>query len=57
MLIGANPGADTGSAGANQYRQWGGDIADMAMFLLSEKGSWISGQIFHVDGGMSALRV
>lgn len=34
-----------------------GNIADMAMFLLSEKGSWISGQIFHVDGGMSALRV
>ena len=32
MLIGANPGADTGSAGANQYRQWGGDIADMAMW-------------------------
>lgn len=33
------------------------NIADMAEFLLSEKGSWISGQIFHVDGGMSALKV
>ncbi|NEW82743.1 MAG: SDR family oxidoreductase [Mariniphaga sp.] len=33
------------------------NIADMAAFLLSEKGSWISGQIFHVDGGMSSLKV
>ncbi len=33
------------------------NIADMADFLLSGKGSWISGQIFHVDGGMSSLRV
>ena len=33
------------------------NIADMAAFLLSEKGSWISGQIFHVDGGMSTLKV
>jgi len=28
-----------------------------AAFLLSEKSSWISGQIFHVDGGMSSLKV
>ena len=33
------------------------DIAQMASFLLSEKSSWISGQIFHVDGGMSSLLV
>lgn len=33
------------------------DIAQMATFLLSEKSSWISGQIFHVDGGMSTLLV
>lgn len=33
------------------------NIADMAEFLLSEKASWISGQIFHVDGGMSSLKV
>ena len=33
------------------------NIADMAEFLLSDKGSWISGQIFHVDGGMSSLKV
>ena len=33
------------------------NIADMAEFLLSGKASWISGQIFHVDGGMSSLKV
>ena len=33
------------------------DIANMAVFLLSEKASWITGQIFHVDGGMSSLKV
>ena len=33
------------------------DVAQMANFLLSEKSNWISGQIFHVDGGMSTLLV
>jgi 3-oxoacyl-[acyl-carrier protein] reductase len=33
------------------------DIANMANFLLSEKSSWITGQILHVDGGMSTLLV
>ena len=33
------------------------DISQMASFLLTEKSSWISGQIFHVDGGMSSLLV
>ena len=33
------------------------DSAQMASFLLSEKSSWFSGQIFHVDGGMSSLLV
>ena len=33
------------------------DIAQMASFLLSDKSSWISGQIIHVDGGMSTLSV
>ena len=33
------------------------DIANMAVFLLSEKASWITGQIIHVDGGMSVLKV
>lgn len=33
------------------------DMAKTARFLLSEDSSWISGQIFHVDGGMSTLLV
>ena len=34
-----------------------GDIAQTAAFLLSEKASWITGQIFAVDGGMSTIRI
>ena len=33
------------------------DIASMTEFLLSDKASWITGQIFHVDGGMSTVNV
>ena len=33
------------------------DIAQMANFLISDNSSWISGQIHHVDGGMSTLLV
>jgi NAD(P)-dependent dehydrogenase (short-subunit alcohol dehydrogenase family) len=33
------------------------DIANMVDFLLSEASSWISGQIMHVDGGMSSLKI
>ena len=33
------------------------DLAQMAAFLISEKSSWMSGQILHVDGGMSTLLV
>lgn len=32
------------------------DQASMIKFLLSEESSWITGQIFHVDGGLSNLR-
>lgn len=32
------------------------DIANMAEFLLSEKSSWISGQILKVDGGISTIK-
>ena len=33
------------------------DIAAMAEFLLTDKSAWITGQVMHVDGGMSALKV
>jgi NAD(P)-dependent dehydrogenase (short-subunit alcohol dehydrogenase family) len=33
------------------------DIADAALFLLSDKSSWITGQIIHVDGGMSSVNL
>jgi NAD(P)-dependent dehydrogenase (short-subunit alcohol dehydrogenase family) len=33
------------------------DISEMACFLLSEKASWITGQIMHVDGGMSSIKI
>jgi NAD(P)-dependent dehydrogenase (short-subunit alcohol dehydrogenase family) len=33
------------------------DLANITEFLLSPKSSWITGQIIHVDGGMSQLNV
>jgi len=33
------------------------EVAGLACHLLSNEGSWITGQIFHVDGGMSSVRV
>jgi NAD(P)-dependent dehydrogenase (short-subunit alcohol dehydrogenase family) len=32
------------------------DIAQVAFFLLSENAAWITGQIMHVDGGISAIK-
>jgi NAD(P)-dependent dehydrogenase (short-subunit alcohol dehydrogenase family) len=32
------------------------NIADAALFLLSDKSSWITGQIIHVDGGMGNIK-
>ena len=32
------------------------DIAEMALFLLDKRASWITGQVIGVDGGMSSLR-
>jgi 3-oxoacyl-[acyl-carrier protein] reductase len=33
------------------------EIANAAYFLLSDESSWVTGQIFHIDGGMSSLRL
>ncbi len=32
------------------------DMASMAAFLLSQQSGWITGQIMHVDGGISVVR-
>ena len=32
------------------------DLAEMAAFLLSDKAKWITGQILHIDGGMSNIK-
>ena len=33
------------------------DIASAVEFLVSEKSSWITGQVVHVDGGLSTLSI
>ena len=33
------------------------DIANVVSFLLSGKTSWITGQVLHVDGGMSTIKL
>lgn len=33
------------------------DSAELAVFLLSEKSKWMTGQIIHVDGGMSSIKM
>jgi len=34
-----------------------GEIASLALFLLSDKAAWISGQVISADGGLSTLRI
>lgn len=33
------------------------DSAELAIFLLSEKSKWMTGQIIHMDGGMSSIKM
>lgn len=49
----------TAAAQRHPLKRYGSadDIAQMAAFLLSEKSNWITGQILHVDGGMSTLKI
>jgi NAD(P)-dependent dehydrogenase (short-subunit alcohol dehydrogenase family) len=33
------------------------DIAAMAIFLLGDESKWITGQVMHVDGGLSSVKI
>lgn len=33
------------------------DVAALAVYVLSEQADWITGQIFTIDGGLSAIRI
>ena len=33
------------------------EIAEMTAFLVSDKTSWITGQIFGIDGGMGSVKL
>ena len=35
----------------------GSDFAELGSYLLSENNKWITGQILHIDGGRSTLRL
>jgi NAD(P)-dependent dehydrogenase (short-subunit alcohol dehydrogenase family) len=32
------------------------EVAGIAEFLLSERSGWITGQVIHIDGGLSSVR-
>jgi NAD(P)-dependent dehydrogenase (short-subunit alcohol dehydrogenase family) len=33
------------------------DLANAVIFLLNDSSRWMTGQIIHIDGGMSTLKV
>ncbi len=32
------------------------DIAQAVVYLLSDNSSWVTGQVFHIDGGLSSVK-
>lgn len=54
-----NEDKKTAAAGRHPLKKVGsaGELAALATFLLGENAGWITGQVFHVDGGMSALKI
>ena len=46
-------------AARHPLRRYGNpdEIAQCAAFLLDARASWITGQIFHLDGGMSSIKL
>lgn len=55
----ASPERTDAAAGRHPLKRIGNtdEMAAMVRFLLSEEAGWISGQILHVDGGLSSIRV
>jgi NAD(P)-dependent dehydrogenase (short-subunit alcohol dehydrogenase family) len=47
---------DVGSEAGFPYAFLPEDMAAMTHFLLSEQARWITGQVLHVDGGISTIR-
>lgn len=54
----SSPEKREAAAGRNPMHKVGTphEVAAMAEFLLTGESNWITGQIFHVDGGMGSLR-
>lgn len=54
----SSPEKREAAEGRNPMRKVGtsDEVAAMAEFLLTGESHWITGQIFHVDGGMGTLR-
>ena len=52
------PDKQTQAAQRHPLKRFGtpADIAHLIAFLLSPNSSWITGEIFHIDGGMHSLR-
>lgn len=55
----SSPEKRDAAAGRNPLQKVGtsDEVAAMAEFLLTGESKWITGQIFHVDGGMGTLRL
>jgi NAD(P)-dependent dehydrogenase (short-subunit alcohol dehydrogenase family) len=56
--ITSNPSAEAFSKALHPAGRLGEptDIAPLAAVLLSEQGSWITGQVFGADGGLSSIK-
>ena len=33
------------------------DMANAALYLLTDRSKWMTGQVLHVDGGMSGVKL